>query len=242
MVRARLRAAALSPVLAFQAMKVISKTPRLPEPEGPRVGRVGSGPDLRVLIVGDSSAAGVGADHQLEALSGRLTHALAANFSVSWQLVAKTGMTTRKMPGYLKKNAQLRFDIAVTALGVNDVTRLVAPMTWVAQTNAFHQVLENDFGVRRIYVTAVPPMAKFPSIPDPLAGFLGDRASLMNAAQQRGLDTHGSARLVDPDWGFDDTMMASDRFHPGPRLYARWGSAMARHILNDLPDGGLGRS
>lgn len=236
MLNKRLRQAVLSPVLAFQALKVISQTPRLEEPEGARSGRLGSGRNLRLLIVGDSSAAGVGAGHQNEALAGQLTAELAKKLSVTWQLVAKTGMTTGKIPDLLKQNSSLHFDIAVTALGVNDVTRLVAPRTWVAQTVAFHKILQSDFGIRRIYATAVPPIAKFPSIPDPLADFLGQRASLMTAALPQRLKPDAYAQIVDPDWSFDNKMMASDGFHPGPGLYARWGREMAQCILNDLPN------
>ncbi|EEX09439.1 hypothetical protein SL1157_1477 [Ruegeria lacuscaerulensis ITI-1157] len=51
----------LLPLLAAQALMVRQRALRLPEPSGPREGRQGRGPRLRLLIVGDSSAAGVGA-------------------------------------------------------------------------------------------------------------------------------------------------------------------------------------
>ena len=50
---------ALSPVLLFQAVQLRRRALRLPEADGPRDGIAGDGPVLRILIIGDSSAAGV---------------------------------------------------------------------------------------------------------------------------------------------------------------------------------------
>ena len=52
---------ALAPVLVAQALRTRRRAPVLPEPAGPRQGCVGQGEsELRLLIAGDSSAAGVG--------------------------------------------------------------------------------------------------------------------------------------------------------------------------------------
>ena len=56
--------AVMSPVLWIQGTYVRKVAQRLPEPPGERSGVVGAGPHLRVLITGDSAAAGVGADTQ----------------------------------------------------------------------------------------------------------------------------------------------------------------------------------
>src|SRR5882757_272104 len=87
----------LGPVLLAQGRYVRRVTPRLPEPEGLRQGIEGSGPLLRLLILGDSSAAGVGVATQAEALSGRLVAALATTFRVSWKLVATSGLTSAEV-------------------------------------------------------------------------------------------------------------------------------------------------
>ena len=64
---------------------------RLPEAEGPRAGSAGEGPALRLLILGDSSAAGVGTTHQEEALLGqmrkRFSQTNSGNFARSFTLV-----------------------------------------------------------------------------------------------------------------------------------------------------------
>ena len=72
----------LSPLLLAQAVRVRKIALQLPEAAGPRTGITGSGPALRVLIIGDSSAAGVGAPTQEVALAGRLANSLGKNHTV----------------------------------------------------------------------------------------------------------------------------------------------------------------
>ena len=52
---------ALAPLLVAQALRTRRVTPRLPEAAGERSGTQGEGPRLRLLVLGDSAAAGVGA-------------------------------------------------------------------------------------------------------------------------------------------------------------------------------------
>ena len=63
---------ALAPLLFAQGVYVRRVTPRLPEAPGERSGVSGGGPALKLLILGDSAAAGVGASSQATALAGRL--------------------------------------------------------------------------------------------------------------------------------------------------------------------------
>ncbi len=60
----------LLPVLLGQAVYLRKNVVKLPEPEGARIGVLGEGPLLRLLILGDSSAAGVGVETQADALLG----------------------------------------------------------------------------------------------------------------------------------------------------------------------------
>jgi hypothetical protein len=78
----------LSPVLVAQAIATRARLPRLPEPAGPRQGVAGRGTPLRLLITGDSSAAGVGVGRQHDALASRLAKGLAeaAGARVAWRL------------------------------------------------------------------------------------------------------------------------------------------------------------
>src|SRR5688572_28380339 len=95
----------LSPVLAAQAVMTRRRAPLLPEAAGERRGVIGEGPPLRVLIVGDSSGAGVGVTTQDLALAGYLGRTLAhrAQCQVHWQLIAKSGITSAQALDYVRR-------------------------------------------------------------------------------------------------------------------------------------------
>ena len=103
----------------------------MPEPAGPRVGVTGQGPPLRLLIAGDSAAAGVGASSQDEALCGQLVQRLSQHFTLHWQLQAVTGLTSPGLEQMLLTLPEQPFDVVVLSIGVNDVTNLIAPNLWV---------------------------------------------------------------------------------------------------------------
>lgn len=222
--------APLLPLLLGQALAVRRKAQVLPEPTGARSGVSGGGPPLRLLIVGDSSAAGVGVSSQPQALSGQLVNALSPHFQVSWQLEAKTGATTRSTLTALSGLEPARFDVAILALGVNDVTRMTTQTQWLTRQKALFDLLRGRFGVGRIIASGVPPMGAFPLLPEPLRWVLGCQAARFDtalaglAAQSRDL------RHIPFDFPPHPDIFASDGFHPSARSYTSWANVLAGQI------------
>lgn len=220
----------LLPVLLAQALWVRHHAQLLPEPEGLRSGVLGDGPPLRLLILGDSSAAGVGADTQSEGLSGQLVARLAARYQVTWQLEACTGETTRTAMTRMQTMRPQIFDCAVIVLGVNDVTRATTKAQFSTRQSALWKLLQDRFGVRQIVSSGLPPMQKFPLLPQPLAWALGRQAARLDdglaelAAKTRGVTHLPMSLPQEPD------LAASDGFHPGPKAYAMWASSLAQHV------------
>ena len=62
---------ALAPLLVVQGWYVKRITPRLPEAEGARQGVTGQGQRLRLLVVGDSAAAGVRSEEHTSELQSQ---------------------------------------------------------------------------------------------------------------------------------------------------------------------------
>lgn len=226
---------ALSPLLLAQGLSVRANAVRLPEAAGPRTGRLGSGPKLSLLILGDSSAAGVGVDHQNDALAGQLAVLLANHFTLDWQLVAKTGATTRTALQWLETHPAAPIDIVVTALGVNDVTHAVPYPLWLRQQNRMFARINTLFAPRRVYVSGMPPLGDFPILPQPLRWSLGTQARRFDAGLAR--LTEMSARLSHIPFNSPlvPSQMAQDGFHPGPEIYTLWAKEMASRILSDWP-------
>ncbi|QTN21860.1 SGNH/GDSL hydrolase family protein [Rhizobacter sp. AJA081-3] len=227
---------ALAPLLVVQAVATRRRAPVLPEPEGPRQGQVGAGRVLRVLIVGDSSAAGVGVRTQDEALAGHLTRALArcSGRRVRWQLVAKSGITTVQALDLLKQSAPSPAEIAVVVLGVNDVIDQVPSHRAVQQRAVLVDWLREHAGVRHAVFAPLPPVHRFPLLPQPLRHVMGGDARRHDRAVARWAATRDDVSHLPIDYALGPEHMADDGFHPGEPVYRACGEALANHVAGRL--------
>ena len=220
----------LGPLLLLQGRHVRRVTPRLPEAAGERQGEIGQGPPLRLLIAGDSAAAGVGAELQAQALSGQLAQLLAKDFRVSWTLVATTGHTTAQALQQLRELPPATYDVVVTSLGVNDLTGRTSAGLWLQQQAQLVSLLREQFQAKHILLSALPPMHVFPALPQPLRWYMGAQAQRYNRGLQTWARQHADCEFLAADFPTNLELMASDGFHPGPGAYAVWAEKLAASI------------
>lgn len=212
----------LSPVLLGQGLWTRIKTPVLPEPPGARSGSVGQGRRLRLLIAGDSAAAGVGVDHQSQALSGQIAALMAPICRLDWRLLAQRGWRSRDLIAQLRGLGDDRFDVALLSLGVNDVTGGVGRAAFLRAQQDLANLLADRFGIRHILVTAVPPMGVMTALPQPLRAVLGQRARHFNTGLMQQVAADPRRHLISPEIGFHADVIARDGFHPNRRAYHQW--------------------
>lgn len=224
---------ALLPLLVAQAVWVRRRALTLPEAAGPRSGAIGDGPPLRLLILGDSSAAGVGAVTQEDALSGQLAKRLSRNRQVIWQLEAQTGDTTKDALARLDRMRPAQFDLAVVALGVNDVTRAVPLEVWLRRQRRMIDVLQDRFGVTQICLSGLPPMGAFPLLPHPLRWVLGRQAERFDRHLRALADAADAVSVTPLVFDLSADHMAEDGYHPGPAVYAAWADMLIERIQLD---------
>lgn len=225
-----LAAIALLPVLIAQGIYVKKVTPKLPEPAGERAGVSGTGPDLSLLILGDSAAAGVGVATQNEALSGRIVAELNSHFRVSWKLIAQTGFRAKDVLYELSLAGEEKFDVVVTSIGVNDVTHGTGPRKWIDRHGRIVRTLRDKFAARHIIFSGIPPIHLFPSLPQPLRWYMGARAKQFNDLLHAFAAGCGGCELAAPEFPPEPSYMAADGFHPGGPAYLFWGRHVAEII------------
>jgi len=229
----------LGPILWLQGRHTRRVTPRLPEPQGLRSGTSGQGPTLRVLIAGDSAAAGVGALSQDETLSGQLMRRLSHDFTIEWCLLAANGLDS---PGLLKLLDEFpieQFDVVVLSIGVNDVTNLCSPTQWLRWQSRLAATIGKRFEPRLLIHTALPPMHGFTALPHPLRWFMGRWALEMNRQLKASLPTQPIRVFHQPFKSAGSDGLAIDGFHPGPRGYALWADSLSQLILSEHRGGQL---
>ena len=232
--------ALLAPVLVLQGKRVRRTTPRLPEAPGPRTGEVpGQGAPVRLLVLGESTAAGVGAADHGEGLAGQVATALAAETGrpVHWRVIGRNGATaatTRQE--LLAPAAGVAADVVVVALGVNDTLRLSSPGRWAAELRRLVDEVRGRCAGASVVLAGVPPVGLFPGLPQPLRGVLGLRASVLDRAAARLAGTMEAVRHVSVPLlpGTVDDFFCADRFHPSPHGYAQWGAVLGRAAAASL--------
>lgn len=230
---AALHKLAFYPVLVTQGPFIKMRTVRLQEPKGARSGVLGEGPDLRMLIVGDSSAAGVGVTSQSQALSGRLAFGLAPYVRLDWDLVARCGDTTPMALRRVKAAQPRRADVAVVALGVNDIMRGTRMSRWLEQTQALVDHLIGTVGVGHVYLSGLPAVSQFPRLPNPLRWTMGHQAERFDRGLRGFVATRDDVTLIPADMALHVDNMAQDGFHPGPKVYAGWADMIVTQIRAD---------
>ena len=255
-----------APVYLYQGRKIKRDTVRLPEPNGERHGSVQlnharnesaaqNKPELHIMIVGDSAAAGVGSETQQEALVGKLIPILQQQPTINeqfavlnWSLQATTGHTSfdilRRL--YIMPAPNKPIDVMILSVGVNDTTSSVAVDKWQQQIKDIIAIAQRKFGVRKLVFLSLPPMAQMPAIPAPLNNFVGAKASILDGILQQICMAHDNVTYMATDFPrmiaehsngtpIDiKVMFASDGFHPSSLMYGYWAQQLSELIVELL--------
>ncbi|HMM68620.1 MAG TPA: SGNH/GDSL hydrolase family protein, partial [Dokdonella sp.] len=173
----------LLPFVSVQALRVRRNAPRLAPASGPSSGRVGSGAAFRLLAIGDSIIAGVGASSLDKALVGRAAEALAGALgrAVEWHAVGRSGIDSGGVLGELMGELPAApVDAFLVSVGVNDVTSLRRSSTWERNLSALLQALADHSPGAVIAFAGMPPLHGFPLLPQPLRALIGFRGETLD--------------------------------------------------------------
>lgn len=218
----------LAPVLLPQALAARRRTLRLPDAGGPQQGVCpGGGEPLRLLLVGESTVAGVGVETQREALVGQLAEALAQRLGrpVHWRACGENGITAETACERLLPVARdWPADIVVLVFGVNDSTHLTSIRRW---RSALHRLAGELGGTgAQVLFSGVPPLQDFRALPWLLRQVLGWRAALLDEVMHD-VAVGLAARHCRLAVKLEGDSLARDGYHPSAQGYRRWAEALA---------------
>lgn len=226
--------ALLSPLLRGQAMEAIRRAPRLPGPSGPSTGTAGQGdPCRRLLVIGDSTAAGVGAVSHVRALPGFLAEELTTRQggTVVWTVRGKSGVTARRAITELMPPRSESFDVTVLTIGINDLLDRRQPRAWAGDLLALVDALRDEGGRTRLVLSGLPPVHRLPAIPQPLRFLAGHRARTMDRIVRRVAADRGAIYVpINSYPGAHRELFAPDGFHPSETGYRVWARALAQAL------------
>lgn len=222
-----------SPVVMPLALYTRLTALRLAPAAGPAEGVAGvqfAGQPVRLLLLGESTAAGVGVSCLSQALVGQLAKALAdyQQRPVAWQVLAENGITaTQACQRLLPQLPASSFDLAVLVFGVNDCSHLTRLSRWRASLRMLAVGLQAE-GASLVF-TGVPPLQHFTALPWLLRRLLGARAQQLDA-QLQALANERRALYVPLELDFSAEYLALDGYHPSSAGYQVWAQNLAAAI------------
>lgn len=220
----------LSPFTLPQAAWVRRTAPRFSAAEGPRRGSVGRGQSLKMLAVGDSIIAGVGARHIDNALVGQTARALSSVLGcrVDWSAHGRIGARSATLlEEFLPELPPEPADVVVVSVGVNDITSLTAQSVWQANLAKVLQHIRGHSSGAVIAVAGIPPLGGFPLLPQPLRFASGQRGKAFDLAARRVIAEFPEAIHVPIEFETTADRFSADGFHPSEASYELFGSVIA---------------
>jgi lysophospholipase L1-like esterase len=195
----------------------------------------GAGVPLRVVWLGDSTAAGVGAADA----DGALPRQVAARLErpVDLAVLAVSGARIDDVVDRQVADVRdLRPDLVVISIGANDVTHLTTSDHFF---NAYAQVLDAIPDGVDVVLLGVPDMGAPPRLAQPLRHLAGVRGGTLDArvqelARGRDLGYVDIAGGTGPEMRRHPDLFSADRYHPDSQGYEVWADEVVPVVLRRL--------
>lgn len=199
-----------------------------------------SGPSIRYVVMGDSTAAGEGADYA-QGIAVGSARALANGRRVELVNLAVSGARARDVKrDQLSQAEALKPDVVLLSVGANDVTHLTCVRSVERNVRSVVKRLRAVNPDVAIVITGSPDMGSPPRIPRllrPIAAWRtrGINRMMVELARKEHLVFAPIAEVTGPLFRNDRSLFAADQFHPNERGYATWIPVLNRALAEALP-------
>ena len=224
------------PWLLPQAIWVRRRTPRFRGPSGELRGQFGEQPTQRVVGVGDSIIAGVGANSAEETITSQLAlhwHETTGT-AIEWTAYGKIGARSSRIRSLVESlDRDDRVTLVLISAGVNDITGLTSTSQWLVDLDTIVHAVRQRFPNSRLALLGIPPLDVFPALPMPLREVLGWRAAHYDRTARSYCDSKAGLYYVPIDSRPKPDEFSGDGFHPSVASYA----VLAREIVRTCREG-----
>lgn len=226
-----------SPVLYIQSRIVRRSVPDLPEALNPKgIIKGSSDSKFYLLVIGESTMAGVGIDDHKEGFAHSLAKDISQHLkkSVQWEVQAMSGYTAKQIHDELIPKIQMnKADLIVLGTGANDAFALNTPKVFSENIKKVIDQLRSRFRNTNILFINMPPISYFPAFTKLMQFCLGHWVRL-NGEKLDGITKNASNiyfmndEIKPEDWfdRYDDFEniqdMFSDGVHPSKKTYQLW--------------------
>ncbi|HEX8638676.1 MAG TPA: SGNH/GDSL hydrolase family protein [Pyrinomonadaceae bacterium] len=223
-----------APFLYLQSKYVRRKIGRLPDAAGATSGKFGAGNEsTKLLIIGESTAAGVGARTHETALAGQFARFLSGKIgkSVDWHVIGKSGITVAEtIVELVPRIPDEKFDYVLVALCGNEVLKLRSPRTFRRDMLRLLDVLQAKNPEATFFITNAPAVRLSPVLPHPIKFILG-HLSALHDKNIRQFTAPMNKILYFPQPSEVTEDFFADGIHPSEKGYALWSERMIETLL-----------
>ena len=213
----------MAPVLLAQGRRLRRETIRLPDAGQPWLGTLDGDDPMTLLVLGDSTAAGVGVTTQADALPGNLARQLGARTGrgVHWTAAGRNGATSRDLiTDYLDTAVADRWDVVFLTVGANDALALRTRSAFARDMRVILNALTAVSPV--VLVSSLPAFFRFELLPNPLRFNLYLHSRSLEDAARAVAVTFDTVHMSPPPPPYTDGFFATDMFHPSATGYRDW--------------------
>ncbi|MEO0635080.1 MAG: SGNH/GDSL hydrolase family protein [Pseudomonadota bacterium] len=229
------------PVYALQGTYVRNTTPRMDPAVCPRLGTLGSmrashpgrGEEIRLLVIGDSSAGGFGVDSMDESLGAHLASILNQRTGrpVSVFAMGFNSAVAAELRDEVVGNLEHRdWTHVLVSVGINDTKNFHSLRRWTKGFGRLIFALRARFPGARIIWPEILAVKDMPRLPSPLRDIMEWRAQLLNA-RGRCLCSERGAYWLPRMLKGGPQCYALDGFHANSYGYRVWAEHMVEEML-----------
>jgi lysophospholipase L1-like esterase len=218
-----------APFLYLQGQYVRRKIGRLPDAQGETFGKTGADTaSAKLLVIGESTAAGVGARTHETALAGQFARFLSAQIgkSIDWQVIGRSGITVKEtIYELVPKIPDEKFDYVLIALCGNEVLKLRSPRTFRRDMKKLLGILQEKNSDATFFITNAPAVRLSPVLPHPIKFILGHLSALHDANAKEFTAAMKNVRYFHQPTEVPEDFFA-DGIHPSEKGYTLWSKRM----------------
>lgn len=226
---------AMLPVYAWQGSRVRKRTHRMPPPQSNGyLDFPGKGKAIKLLVIGDSSAAGVGVETIEQSFAGQLPRFLNefTGRPVHTRIAGMNSATSAQIRDYAVPHIEMDgFDYVTLNIGINDAKNFHRGNRFCANFGTLLYALKARLPSAQIIWSGVLDLETVPSLPSPLSRILGIRSRILDR-NGRLLCRERGVLAPDPEWRAIPENFSADGFHASEAGYREWAENMARYILS----------
>lgn len=218
------------PILYIIGTKLKNNLVKLP-PRSEFLKLESSNPGSCLLIIGESTAAGVGATSTERTFASHIFKNLKEQFTII--NIGENGLKAENLQSLFRKSENempRNFSKTIILIGANDCFRFTPPGKFRTEIESFIHYLVLEKNVEKITIPLIPPVQIFPGIPKIMRFFLGWQRGILTGELEKlekklphlSFENHGGK--------FAGEFFSEDGIHPSDMGYEQIASFIATTI------------